>query len=75
MSFALFSLFALVCVFAEEYSPRNDSVRLNPASLVTSSGTFYVAVVCACVMIIVVIAITSVVYVRSKKMRTQQSVQ
>ncbi|XP_049803698.1 tyrosine-protein kinase Dnt-like [Schistocerca nitens] len=57
----------------EEASPRNDSIRLDPASLVTSSGTFYVAVGCACAMIVVVIAITSVVYVKSKKLRTQQS--
>jgi hypothetical protein len=42
---------------------------------VTSSGTFYVAVGCACVMIVVVIAVTSVVYVKSKKARTQESLQ
>ncbi|XP_068085426.1 tyrosine-protein kinase RYK [Anabrus simplex] len=57
----------------EEPTPRNDSIRLNPGSLVTSSGTFYVAVGCACAMIIVVIAVTSIVYVKSKKARTQES--
>ncbi|XP_021931204.1 tyrosine-protein kinase Dnt-like isoform X1 [Zootermopsis nevadensis] len=57
----------------QDATPRNDSIRLDPGSLVTSSGTFYVAVGCACVMIVVVIAVTSVVYVKSKKARTQES--
>ncbi|KAK7871821.1 hypothetical protein R5R35_006421 [Gryllus longicercus] len=57
----------------EDPAPRNDSVRLQPGSLVTSSGTFYVAVGCACAMIVVVVAVTSVVYVKSKKARTQES--
>ncbi|GFG35749.1 hypothetical protein Cfor_05200 [Coptotermes formosanus] len=59
----------------QDPTPRNDSIRLDPGSLVTSSGTFYVAVGCACVMIVVVIAVTSVVYVKSKKARTQESLQ
>ncbi|GLH09460.1 Tyrosine-protein kinase RYK [Gryllus bimaculatus] len=59
----------------EDPAPRNDSVRLQPGSLVTSSGTFYVAVGCACAMIVVVVAVTSVVYVKSKKARTQESLQ
>lgn len=62
-------------MFSEDATPRNDSIRLDPGSLVTSSGTFYVAVGCACVMIVVVIAVTSVVYVKSKKARTQESLQ
>jgi len=62
-------------LFSEDPTPRNDSIRLDPGSLVTSSGTFYVAVGCACVMIVVVIAVTSVVYVKSKKARTQESLQ
>jgi hypothetical protein len=64
-----------IFLFSEDATPRNDSIRLDPGSLVTSSGTFYVAIGCACVMIVVVIAVTSVVYVKSKKARTQESLQ
>ncbi|XP_063241635.1 tyrosine-protein kinase Drl-like [Bacillus rossius redtenbacheri] len=56
----------------ETSSPRNESVRVD-SSLITSSGTFYVAVACACLMILLVVAVASLVYVKSKKARAQES--
>lgn len=55
--------------------PRNDSIKLDPGSLITSTGTFYVAVGCAITMISVVVVVTSAVYVKSKKVRHQDSLQ
>lgn len=52
---------------------RNDSVHLAPEA--STGGTFYVAVGSACVMIALIVASASLLYVRSKKSRAQESLQ
>ncbi|XP_046674030.1 tyrosine-protein kinase Dnt-like isoform X1 [Homalodisca vitripennis] len=56
-----------------EPPPRNDSIRLDPGSLTSTNATFYVAVSCACVMILLVVTVTSLSYVRNNKGRAQDS--
>ncbi|XP_054268451.1 tyrosine-protein kinase Dnt-like isoform X1 [Macrosteles quadrilineatus] len=56
-----------------EPSPRNDSIRLDPDTLTSTNATFYVAVTCACVISVCVIAVSFLSYVRNTKSRTQDS--
>ncbi|XP_075223935.1 tyrosine-protein kinase Dnt-like isoform X2 [Lycorma delicatula] len=60
-------------VISEDVTPRNDSIRLDPSSLGSSAGTFYIAVSCACALILVIIVISSLAYVKSNKANTQDS--
>lgn len=54
---------------------RNDTIKLDPDSVIGYNGTFYIAVGCAAAMITVVVLITSAIYVKSKKKRNQSSLQ
>lgn len=67
--------FSVCSVISEDVAPRNDSIRLDPSSLASSAGTFYIAVGCACAMLLVVIVIASLAYVKSNKTSTQDSLQ
>ncbi|XP_059481243.1 tyrosine-protein kinase RYK-like [Neocloeon triangulifer] len=61
-----------ICLKAEmQAAMRNDSVHLATGSL--NGGTFYVAVGSACAMIALIVASASLLYVRSKKSRAQES--
>ncbi|XP_019881760.2 tyrosine-protein kinase Dnt-like [Aethina tumida] len=62
-----------VCLQGIGNTYRNDSIRLDPESLGNATGSLYVAVACAIGMISLVVATTSAVCIKNKKVRSQEA--
>ncbi|XP_046742938.1 tyrosine-protein kinase Drl-like isoform X1 [Diprion similis] len=62
-----------ICLKGVEAPLKNNSVKLEAGSLVTGSGTLYVAAACACALVLVVASVVSALYIRNSKARVQES--